>query len=144
MIFCGGETQFMKHVLEMQYISVLLKYTKLISWGVFFFFLHVAYLNAGHLKVSRMSLVDLVSGLEVATYQIPTIFFVWCTNILLFCQVYGLMGIQNIDLAMVMSQVQCLVLTWRQQVFWNLKMMLQAELPPLLAEPQISLLTDKL
>ena len=54
------------------------------------------------------------------------------------------MGIQNIDLDMVMSQVQCLVQTWRPQVFWNLKMMLQAELLPLLVEPQIFLLTDKL
>jgi len=58
----------MQHVREVQYISVLLKYTK---QG--FFFLHaVAYLNASHLKFSRMSLVDSVSGLEVATYQIPT------------------------------------------------------------------------
>jgi len=38
-----------------------------------FFFLHaVASLNASHLKVSKMSLVDLVSGIEVTTYQIPT------------------------------------------------------------------------
>ena len=67
----GEEAQFRQHVLEMQCISMLLKYTKLISWG--FPPPHaVAYLGAGHLKVSRMSLVALVSGLEVASYQIPT------------------------------------------------------------------------
>jgi hypothetical protein len=54
-----------QHVLEMQHISMLRKYIKLVSRDVF---LHaVTYLNGSHLKVSRMSLVALVSGLEVAT-----------------------------------------------------------------------------
>ena len=39
--FEGGKTHLMQHVLEMQYISVLLKYTKLISWGVFFFYMQL-------------------------------------------------------------------------------------------------------